>query len=247
MDAILYTAMNGARQTLDEQAVVTNNLANASTSGFRAQLAAARAVPINGAGVHDTRVAAVSATGLFDTSSGTVQTTERDLDVAMQGNAWLAVQTPAGEAYTKRGDLQVNAEGQMTVGGMPVLGQGGPIQVPLGTSLSIGNDGTVSGIGMGGNPTELVPLDRLKLVDVTEPQQLMRSEDGWFRSPVNAPLVASETAQVRSGALEGSNVNAIDAMVAMIDNQRRYELNMSVINKADETAQQANSLLSVRG
>lgn len=247
MDAILYTAMNGARQTLDEQAVVTNNLANVSTSGFRAQLAAARAVPVNGAGVLDTRVAAVSATGLFDTSTGTIQTTERDLDVAMQGNAWLAVQTPNGEAYTRRGDLQVNAEGQMTVGGMPVLGQGGPIQIPLGTTLSIGNDGTISGIGMGGNPTELVPLDRLKLVDVTEPQQLQRSEDGWFRSPVNAPLATSETAQLRSGALEGSNVNAIDAMVAMIDNQRRYELNMSVINKADETAQQANSLLSVRG
>lgn len=125
MDAILYTAMNGARQTLDEQSVVTHNLSNASTTGFRAQLAAARAVPVNGAGVLDTRVAAVTVTGLFDTSAGAIQTTERDLDVALDQANWLAVQMPDGEAYTKRGDLQIDADGQLMVNGMPVLGDGG--------------------------------------------------------------------------------------------------------------------------
>ncbi|RWU09619.1 flagellar basal body rod protein FlgF [Pseudidiomarina gelatinasegens] len=247
MDAILYTAMNGARQTLDEQSVVTNNLSNASTTGFRAQLAAARAVPVNGPGVHATRVAAVTTTGLFDTTGGAIQTTERDLDVALDQNNWLAVQTPAGEAYTKRGDLQLDADGRLMVNGMPVLGDGGPILLPLGTQVSIGNDGTVSGIGMGGDANELVPLDRIKMVRVDQPNQLQRGDDGWFRSPVGAALARDENAQLVSGALEGSNVNTIEAMVAMIDTQRRYDLNMSVISKADETAQSANSLLSVRG
>ncbi|SDB25633.1 flagellar basal-body rod protein FlgF [Pseudidiomarina indica] len=247
MDAILYTAMNGARQTLDEQAVVTHNLSNASTTGFRAQLAAARAVPIEGPGVFDTRVAAVTTTGLFDTRSGSLQTTGRDLDIAMPEHNWLAVQTLDGEAYTKRGDLQVDADGQLTVNGRPVLGEGGPIMVPLGTELSIGSDGTISGIGLGGQANELVPLDRLKLVRVDQPNQLVRGEDGWFRSPLGAPLAQDQNGQVVTGALEGSNVNPIEAMVAMIDTQRRYDLNMRVISTADETAQSGNSLLSVRG
>lgn len=247
MDAILYTAMNGARQTLDEQAVVTHNLSNASTTGFRAQLAAARAVPIEGPGVFDTRVAAVTTTGLFDTRSGSLQTTGRDLDIAMPEHNWLAVQTLDGEAYTKRGDLQVDANGQLNVNGRPVLGEGGPIMVPLGTELSIGSDGTISGIGLGGQANELVPLDRLKLVRVDQPNQLVRGEDGWFRSPLGVPLAQDQNGQVVTGALEGSNVNTIEAMVAMIDTQRRYDLNMRVISTADETAQSGNSLLSVRG
>lgn len=247
MDAILYTAMNGARQTLDEQAVVTHNLSNASTTGFRAQLAAARAVPIQGPGVFDTRVTAVTTTGLFDTRAGSLQTTGRDLDIAMAEPNWLAVQTADGEAYTKRGDLQVDADGQLMVNGRPVLGQGGPIMLPLGTEISIGSDGTISGIGLGGKANELVPLDRLKLVRVDQPNQLERGDDGWFRSPTGAALAQDEDGQVIAGALESSNVNAIEAMVAMIDTQRRYDLNMRVISTADETAKSGNSLLSVKG
>ncbi|WP_258239639.1 flagellar basal body rod protein FlgF [Pseudidiomarina homiensis] len=247
MDAMIYTAMNGARQTLDEQTVVTHNLSNVSTTGFRAQLAAARAVPVNGVGVHDTRVASVAATGLFNSQQGALQTTERELDVALAENNWLAVQTPAGEAYTKRGDLQVDANGQLSVNGMPVLGDGGPIMIPMGTQLSIGDDGTISGIGLGGDPNELVPFDRMKLVRVDQPNQLERREDGWFQSLSGAPLARDENGSLRSGALESSNVNAVEAMVAMIDTQRRYELNMNVIKTADESAQQANSLLSVKG
>lgn len=247
MDAIIYTAMNGARQTLDEQTVVTHNLTNASTTGFRAQLAAARAVPVNGAGVFDTRVASVAATGLFDNQAGAIQTTGRELDVALAQPNWLAVQTPAGEAYTKRGDLQLDANGQLLVNGMPVLGDGGPIVIPMGTQVSIGSDGTISGIGMGSDPNELVPFDRMKLVRVDQPNQLERRDDGWFQSPNGVALARDENAQLRSGALESSNVNAVEAMVAMIDTQRRYDLNMNVIKTADESAQQANSLLSVKG
>lgn len=247
MDAMIYTAMNGARQTIDEQAVVTHNLSNVSTTGFRAQLAAARAVPINGAGVIDTRVASVTATGLFDTTRGMVTTTDRALDVALAPNNWLAVQTPNGEAYTKRGDLQVDADGQLKVNGQSVLGDGGPIVVPIGTELSIGGDGTISGISLGAEGSELVPFDRLKLVRVDTAQQLERNDDGWFRSPDDEVLGRDETGRLVSGALESSNVNAVEAMVAMIDTQRRYELNMNVIKSADESAQQANSLLSVKG
>ncbi|CAB0151035.1 Flagellar basal-body rod protein FlgF [Pseudidiomarina piscicola] len=247
MDSMIYTALNGARQTLDEQTVVTHNLSNVSTTGFRAQFAAARAVPVNGPAENATNVATVAVAGAFDNASGALQTTGRTLDVALGQQNWLAVQTPAGEAYTKRGDLQVDANGQVTVNGMPVLGEGGPLVVPMGSELSIGDDGTISGINLGSSSNELVPLDRMKLVRVEQPTELVRRDDGLFEAANGGALAQDENASLRSGVLEGSNVNAVDAMVAMIDTQRRYELNMSVIKKADESAQRANSLLSMKG
>ena len=250
MDRIIYTAMAGAKQTMDQQAVVSNNLANVSTSGFRAQLSAMRAVPVQGAGPVDTRTSVVASTPGADLNPGPIIQTGRDLDVALKDTAWLAIRDDAGaEAYTRRGDLQVDSTGLLLSGGRPVLGDGGPIVVPLGAQVFMGVDGTLSAIGEGEDPDALVEVGRLKLVTPAE-QALLRGEDGLFRLPPGedgAPmsLAADENARLVPGVLEGSNVSAIDSMVAMIDNARRYDMQLKVIETASENAQRANSLLSL--
>ncbi|ASK34810.1 flagellar biosynthesis protein FlgF [Alcanivorax sp. N3-2A] len=252
MDRILYTAMGGAKQSLDQQAVVSNNLANASTAGFRAQLHAMRAVPVLGDGLLATRTTVMASTPGADFTPGAIEATGRDLDVAIQGNGWLAVQGDDGsEAYTRRGDLQVDGNGVLNSAGHPVIGEGGPIVVPLGAQLSVGADGTLSAIGAGESPDALVEVGRLKLVDPGN-ATLLRGQDGLFRAPPNADgdatrLAADEAVRVISGALEGSNVSAVESMVSMIDGARRYEMQMKVIQSADENAQRADSLLSIQG
>ncbi|MBM7332301.1 MAG: flagellar basal body rod protein FlgF [Alcanivorax sp.] len=245
MDRILYTAMSGAKQTMDRQAVVSNNLANASTAGFRAQLHALRAVPVQGDGLLPTRTSVMASTPGSDFSTGPVNATGRDLDVALQGNAWLAVQADGGgEAYTRRGDLQVDGDGVLNSAGRPVIGDNGPILVPLGAALSMGADGTVSAIGAGEDPDALVRVGRVKLVDGGD-AGLSRGEDGLFRAANGNALGRDENARLVSGALEGSNVSPIESMVAMIDNGRRYEMQMKVIESADQNDQRANGLLSI--
>lgn len=251
MDRILYTAMSGARQSMDQQAVINHNLANATTPGFRAELQAMRAVPVQGDGLPTRTVVAATTPG-SDFTPGPISTTGRELDVAIDGNGWLTVQTAKGEAYTRRGDLQVDANGVITSLGRPVLGANGPIIVPLGAQVSIGSDGTLSALTPGGNPTTRGPVGQLKLVN-PEPGSLLRGDDGLFRPAPDAAgqapamLQADETVRVISGALEGSNVSATETMVAMIDSARRYDMQMKVISSADENAQRANNLLSVTG
>lgn len=250
MDRILYTAMSGARQSMEQQSVVSNNLANATTSGFRAQLYALRAVPVQGDGQLDTRTSVVASTPGADFRAGPINATGRDLDVALQGDAWLAVQAADGsEAYTRRGDLQVDATGMLTSGGRPVMGENGPVVVPLGASLSMGADGTISAIGAGEDPEALVQVARLKLVNGGD-AELLRGSDGLFRSfsaasGVATPLAQDEQARLVSGSLEGSNVNPVESMVAMIDNARRYDMQFKVIESADENSRKADSLLSL--
>ncbi|GKW49233.1 flagellar basal body rod protein FlgF [Halomonas sp. NCCP-2165] len=246
MDRILYTAMSGAKQSMDQQAVVSHNLANAGTSGFRAQLHAMRAVPVQGDGLLPTRVSVAATTPGADFSPGPMSTTGRDLDVAIEGDGWLAVQAPDGsEAYTRRGDIQVDGDGVLRIAGHPVIGDGGPMVVPLGARLSMGADGTVSAIGEGQQADALVDVGRIKLVDPGE-AALVRGDDGLFRAPAGA-LPQDEAVRLASGTLEGSNVSAIESMVSMIDVARRYEMQMKVISSADENAQRANSLLSLQG
>lgn len=246
MDRILYTAMSGAKQSMDQQAVVSHNLANAGTSGFRAQLHAMRAVPVQGDGLLPTRVSVAATTPGADFSPGPMSTTGRDLDVAIEGNGWLAVQAPDGtEAYTRRGDIQVDGDGVLRIAGHPVIGDDGPMVVPLGARLSMGADGTVSAIGEGQQADALVDVGRIKLVDPGE-AALVRGDDGLFRAPAGA-LPQDEAVRLASGTLEGSNVSAIESMVSMIDVARRYEMQMKVISTADENAQRANSLLSLQG
>ncbi|WP_299595896.1 flagellar basal body rod protein FlgF [uncultured Microbulbifer sp.] len=250
MDRLLYTAMSGARQSMEQQSVVSNNLANATTSGFRAQLYALRAVPVQGDALLATRTSVVASTPGADFSAGPINATGRDLDIALQGDAWLAVQSSDGsEAYTRRGDLQVDATGILTSGSNPVMGENGPIVIPLGASLSMGADGTISAIGAGEDPEALVQVARLKLVTPGE-VPLQRGSDGLFRAASDAtgnvaPLAQDEQARLVSGSLEGSNVSPVESMVAMIDNARRYDMQLKVIESADENGRQADSLLSL--
>jgi flagellar basal-body rod protein FlgF len=252
MDHLIYTAASGAKQTLEQQAVINNNLANATTSGFRAQLASMQSMPLSADGEPSTRVGVTATISGSDFSSGPISTTGRDLDVAVEGDAWLAVQaTDGSEAYTRRGDLQVDANGLLMSGGHPVIGEGGPIVLPLGAALSVGGDGTISAIGEGEDPDALVAAARLKLVTPGE-AGLIRGDDGLFRAMpredgTSPSLAQDEEARVVSGALEGSNVNPLESMVAMIANAKRYEMQLKVIESANENAQRANSLLSLQG
>lgn len=252
MDRIIYTAMSGAQQGLQQQAVISDNLANASTTGFRAQLYAARAVPVQGEAATHTRASTAATTPGSDFNPGPITTTGRPLDVAVDGAGWIAVQAEDGtEAYTRRGELQINNNGVLEIAGRPVIGEGGPIIVPLESQLSIGDDGTLSAIGPGQGPDAIADIGRIKLVD-PGPQGLQRGEDGLFRAPANEagqvlPLPRNEAVTLVNGSLEGSNVSAVETMVAMINAARYFEMQMSVITNADENDQRANSLLSLQG
>ena len=238
MDRMIYLAMSGAKATMQRQEVVSHNLANASTVGFRAELAAFRAVPVVGEGA-STRVYALESTPGYNPAPGPVQSTGRALDVAMKGNAWLAVQGLDGtEAYTRAGSLDVNTEGLLTTSnGLMVMGDGGPITVPPNSEVSVGADGTVS--AKSGNQRPQV-VGRLKLVTPEAP--LTRGTDGLFRAGEDLP--ADPTARVAGGALEGSNVSAIESMVSMISAARQFEQQMKMLKSAEEKEQSASKLLS---
>jgi flagellar basal-body rod protein FlgF len=238
MDRMIYLAMSGAKATMQRQEVVSHNLANASTVGFRAELAAFRAVPVVGEGA-STRVYALESTPGYNPAPGPVQSTGRALDVAMKGNAWLAVQGLDGtEAYTRAGSLDVNTEGLLTTSnGLMVMGDGGPITVPPNSEVSVGADGTIS--AKSGNQRPQV-IGRLKLVTPEAP--LTRGTDGLFRAGEDLP--ADPTARVAGGALEGSNVSAIESMVSMISAARQFEQQMKMLKSAEEKEQSASKLLS---
>ena len=240
MDRMIYLSMSGAKATMQRQDVLANNLANASTTGFRAELQAFRAVPVRGDGA-STRVYALETTTGYDPAAGPAQQTGRPLDVALQGNAWLAVQGFDGtEAYTRMGSLQVDAEGTlMTSGGRTVLGDGGPIQLPIDSTPQIAADGTVTVRQPNGSMT---PVGRLKLVTPEAP--LSRGDDGLFRAP-EGDLPADPNARLQDGALEGSNVNPIENMVAMIAAARQFEAQMKSLTTAEGNDKVASQLLSV--
>jgi flagellar basal-body rod protein FlgF len=240
MDRLIYLSMSGAKATMQRQETLANNLANVSTVGFRAELSAFRAVPVEGSGA-STRVYALESTPGYDASSGQVAATGRALDVAMSGGAWLAVQGLDGtEAYTRGGSLDVNAEGTLTtVSGLTVLGDGGPIQVPPNTQVSIAADGTVSSTAANGRSTS---IGKLKLVTPDAP--LTRGADGLFRAP-GGDLAADPNARVQDGALEGSNVSAVETMVAMIAAARQFEAQMKSVSTSEANDKAAQQLLSV--
>lgn len=238
MDRMLYVAMAGAKAAMQRQDIVASNLANVSTTGFREELTAYRALPVTGDGA-STRVYTIESTPGYNPAAGPVQSTGRSLDVAMTGNAWLAVQGRDGtEAYTRAGALQVDSEGQLVgVGALPVLGDGGPISVPANAEVLIAADGTVTARVGGARPQT---IGRLKLVSPEAP--LQRGGDGLFRAS-GGDLDADPAARLQSGALEGSNVSPIAAMVAMIAASRQFEQQVKMMQTAQEDDQAANKLL----
>ncbi|ARN21599.1 flagellar basal-body rod protein FlgF [Piscinibacter gummiphilus] len=240
MDRMIYLSMSGAKASMQRQDTLANNLANVSTPGFRAELQAFRAVPVQGSGA-STRVYALESTPGYNDASGPITSTGRNLDVAVQGNSWLSVQALDGsEAYTRGGALDITADGTLvTRSGLQVLGDGGPIQVPQDTEISIGGDGTVSAKDRNGRTTS---LGKLKLV--TPETKLERGEDGLFRAEGGDPLDADANARVQDGALEGSNVSAIETMVSMIAAARQFEAQMKMVQTAEQDERAASQLLS---
>ncbi len=241
MDRLIYTALSGAKATLQRQDLLANNLANVSTTGFRAEMQAFRAVPVRGDGASTRAFTAETSVGM-DMRPGPIQTTGRALDVAAQGNAWFAVQALDGtEAYTRAGAFQVSAEGQLvTPSGLPVLGDGGPINLPLNAQVDVAADGSITATVGNGRPQQ---AGRLKLV--TPEGGMTRGDDGLFRSD-QGELPADATARVQPGALEGSNVSAIETMVAMISAARQFEQQMKALKSAEEREQGAAKLLGTQ-
>ena len=247
MDRMIYTAMTGAKHTLGQQAAVSNNLANVNTTGFRAETSVLRAVPVFSEALA-TRAFVVDSSAGADFRSGTVQQTGRDLDVAVQGPGWIAVQLEDGsEAYTRNGNLHVSANGVLqTRNGLNVQGEGGTIAIPPGSTITIAKDGTVSTVAIrpGSNESNVVlTAGRIKLVNPPE-AQLTRGADGLFRFAGGA-ADADANVTVLNGALEGSNVNVVEALVDMISLSRQFEMHMKLMKNAEGNAQRASSLLSL--
>lgn len=238
MDRMIYLSMAGAKAAMQRQDVLSHNLANVTTNGFRAELQAFRAVPVRGDGA-STRAYALETSIGYDDAQGPLTATGRSLDIAMQGNAWLAVQANDGtEAYTRAGSLDVSADGTLVMrNGMPVLGDGGPISVPPDSELSIGSDGTVTAKSANQRPTN---IGRLKLVTPEAP--MTRGDDGLFRG-TDGDLAADPNARLQDGALEGSNVSPVQTMVEMIAAGRQFEQQMKLLQIAQTQGQQSAKLL----
>jgi flagellar basal-body rod protein FlgF len=245
MDEMIYVAMTGAKQTEYAQSINTNNLANISTTGFRADLHSFSSVPIEGPGV-DSRVNTVVESYGTDFTRGPVANTGRDLDVAIQGSGFLAVQGADGEeAYTRAGDLRINAGGLLTTGaGHLVVGDGGPVAIPPNSSLLIGTDGTISLQPLGQGPETLAIVDRIKLVD-PDVSALRKGSDGLLRLANGATADADAGVRVISGALEQSNVNIAKTMVNMIELSRQYEMQVNVMKTSKENADAAAQLMRI--
>jgi len=245
MDRLIYTAASGAKHILEQQATTSNNLANVSTTGFRAQMDVFRAAPVQGPGL-PTRAFVVDSTAGNDFSSGPLQVTGRDLDVAVKGQGWLAVQMPDGtEAYTRNGSLQMSPNGLLTTAsGQTIAGEGGPITIPPDATVTVGGDGTVSTISNVDSPAAPAVLGRLKLVNPPE-GDLVRGDDGLFRLKDGGNAQPDPTVQVAGGALEGSNVNPVDCMVDMISLARSFDTQMSLLKNAENNAAKATQILAL--
>ncbi|MBV0934057.1 flagellar basal-body rod protein FlgF [Marinobacterium weihaiense] len=246
MDKVLYVAMSGARENMLAQQAHANNLANATTTAFKSDLEQARAMRVLGDG-YESRVYAMSERPGTNLESGTLMQTGRTLDVAVEGDGWLAVQGPDGnEVYTRNGGLQINAANQLVTGsGLPVLGNGGiPIIIPPAENIFIGNDGTITIRPLGENAAEIALVDQLKRV---RPQEgaLYKGQDGFMHTDNNIPLPPALDVQVRSGYLEASNVNAVEDLTAMISLSRQFEMQVKMMKTAEENSSAAAKILQM--
>lgn len=236
MDRNLYIAMSGAKQTLLAQTANANNLANAQTTGFKSDFEQFRAMPVFGTGF-PTRVYAMSERPGSDFKMGVVQTTGNELDIAVKGDGWIAVEGKEGEeAYTRSGDLSITTDGQLLTGsGLPVFGNEGPISIPPAEKIDIGSDGTISIVPVGDNATGIIVIDRIKLVK-PDLANLEKLTDGLMHTKDGSVLQADGDVSLVQGALEGSNVNAVSALVEMIELARNFELQMKVMKGADDNS-----------
>ena len=246
MDKMVYIAASGAKQSLLGMALKANNLANANTTGFKADFAQARSMQAFGEGL-PTRVFSMQERPGSDMTSGGIMQTGRDLDIAMSDNAWLSVQDASGnEAYTKVGTLNITAQGMLvTSGGRQVIGEGGPIILPVPIEkIEFSDDGTIQVRPQGAPANFLEEIDRLKVVEANN-STLEKGNDGLFRPKPNQTVETSANVQVISGALEASNVNPVHEMVDMISHQRQFELQVKLMKTAEEIDERQDQLLRI--
>jgi flagellar basal-body rod protein FlgF len=244
MDRGLYVAMTGAKQIMQAQAVNNHNIANINTVGFRADAVSFVSQPIYGVGL-PTRVNAVASDAGTDFSSGVMQGTGRDLDIAVNGRGYIAVMGSDGtEGYTRAGDLRVGVDGAVTTAsGQAVLSESGPLNIPPATTVTIGNDGTVSVVPLGLNPIGISPTDRIKLVNPPE-KDLQKGADGLLRLKDGRKAETDPSVTVTSGVLESSNVNAAQSLINMIELQRLYDFQVKSMNSSDQNEQVAQQMMS---
>jgi len=234
MDKMLYLAMTGAKQTMVAQAVNSNNLANVSTTGFKADLEQFRSMQVVGEGL-PSRIYSMTERPGVDVTPGAINSTGRELDVAINGDGWIAVQAPDGsEAYTRAGELNISSLGILeTSSGHAVIGDGGPIVVPQAEKIEIGIDGSISIRPIGAGANEMAQIGRIKLVNPVA-VNLTKGEDGLIRTRDGSTAEADIDVQLVSGAIEGSNVSAIKSMVKMIELSRQYEMQIKMMKTAEE-------------
>ena len=245
MDKYLYVAMTGASQNALAQKAHANNLANISTNGFQRDLEQARSMPVFGDSFA-ARAFAMSERPATDFSPGAMVETGRDLDVAVSGDGWLAVQAPDGsEAYVRTASMNVDALGILRAGnGMPIMGNGGPIAVPPQQQIEVGEDGTISIRAQGEGPRVMAQVDRIKLVQ-PDLKTMSKGLDGLIHTNDGQPAAADANVRVTSGFLEASNVNAVDEMTSVLALSKQFELHIKMMNTAKEDDQAMTRVLSI--
>jgi flagellar basal-body rod protein FlgF len=243
LDRLIYTALSGMRGAMSRQTATANNLANANTTGFRAEMSAARALWVQGEGL-ETRAPTSQEVVAADMSPGAISHTGRNLDVAMQGDAMLAVQAEDGsEAYTRRGDLQVSATGLVSTGdGHPVLGDGGPLTLPPADSIRIAEDGAIWIVPTGGDPNQPQQVDRLKLASPAG-SHVLKGVDGLFRVPSGGALPSDPDARIIPASLESSNVNTSQTLIDMIQASRAWDMQLNLVTQARDMDTSAADLM----
>ncbi|MBL4865100.1 MAG: flagellar basal body rod protein FlgF [Pseudomonadales bacterium] len=243
MDKMLYVAMSGAKQTMLAQNIHSHNLANVATTGFKADLAQARSMQVFG-GHFPSRVYAMTESPGVDFRPGSMITTNRDLDISVQGEGWLAVLDREGnEAFTRSGELMVDSNGLIkTQNDLIVMGNAGPLTLPPFEKIEIGVDGTVTIQALGQGPETLTEVDRIKLVN-PELAQLTKGSDGLFRRKDGNIEPPDSVVRIQKGVLEGSNVNPVEALMEIMSLSRQFELQMKMMSKAEELDENSARLL----
>nr|WP_260406340.1 flagellar basal body rod protein FlgF [Pseudomonas cichorii] len=234
---MLYVAMSGASENAQSQKVHANNLANVSTNGFMRDLQQARSMPVFGE-VMPSRAYAMGERPGTDFSGGALIQTGRELDVAVKGDGWIAVQTAdGGEAYTRSAGMNIDALGVLRNGsGLPVMGNGGPIAVPPEQQIEIGADGTISIRSMGESPQVMAQVDRIKLVN-PDMSTMEKGPDGLIHTKTGQAAPMDANVRVESGFLQASNVNAVEEMTSVLALARQFELHVKMMKTAEEDDQ----------
>ncbi|MCU7893422.1 MAG: flagellar basal body rod protein FlgF [Candidatus Thiodiazotropha sp. (ex Ustalcina ferruginea)] len=245
MDRMIYVAMSGAKETLIAQASNSNNLAKVNTPGFMEDLNQFRSMPVFGQG-YPTRVYALDERPNINFDKGSMESTGNPLDLAVKGDGYFTVQAADGsEAYTRRGDLKVDANGLVTNGeGLPLIGNGGPIALPPYERLEIAPDGTITILPEGATPSALAIIDRIKMVNPPM-ETLIKGEEGLLRLKEGGEAEANASTELVSGMIESSNINVADALVNMIELSRKFEMQVKMMKTAEDMDSASASIMSM--